>query len=247
MFQCSRGSVIVTFSRYWHRVREAASAGGPPLRCLEPQQNCQLETLSVNYKTFIHSFLHSLFLTSILYEIYFYFDLHSLNRANPILKWQTKVHQIQIRKLLLWWMVNGILPSSSNSVANCQLSLKCRNANCTYLTIVHANFPHSEFIFSVGDCPTCQPRDWRLLMKCRTSIKIKARDFEIRKHWGWLDSTLKNKSIRCRAKFNMFVSLLDGSILRRSTRLLHDSSSSNEIAHDGRGYKRFHSSSLWWV
>ena len=60
----------------------------------------------------------------------------------------------------------------------------------------------------------------------------------------------KNK-IMC-PKFSLFVSLfqilpLDGSILRRSTRLLHDSSSSNEIAHDGRGYKRFHSSSLWWV
>ena len=142
-------------------------------------------------------------------------------------------------------MVNGILPSCSNSVANCQLSLKCRNANCTYLTIVHANFPHSKFIFSVGDCPTCRPRDWRLLMKCRISIKIKARE--------WLELTYdiwKNK-IMC-PKFSLFVSLfqllpLDGSILRRSTRLLHDSSSSNEIAHDGRGYKRFHSSSLWWV
>ena len=142
-------------------------------------------------------------------------------------------------------MVNGILPSCSNSVANCQLSLKCRNANCTYLTIVHANFPHSKFIFSVGDCPTCQPRDWRLLMKCRISIKIKARE------WLALTYDIWKNKIMC-PKFSLFVSLfqllpLDGSILRRSTRLLHDSSSSNEIAHDGRGYKRFHSSSLWWV
>ena len=106
--QCS-SSVIVTFSRYWHRVREAAGAGGPPLRCLESQQNCQLETISVNY-TCLHSFLHSLFHTS---NFHFVSDLHLFSfrfafiwhGKSNYLKWQTKVHQIQIRKLLLWWMV----------------------------------------------------------------------------------------------------------------------------------------------
>ena len=104
--QCS-SSVIVTFSRYWHRVREAAGAGGPPLRCLESQQNCQLETISVNYTAFILTLIISHFqlpfcIRSNIFSFRFAFIKHG---KSNYLKWQTKVHQIQIRKLLLWWMV----------------------------------------------------------------------------------------------------------------------------------------------